>query len=1298
MRLVRSKLVFMTALLLFGAGQLFAAFIANVPDTQQPPAGSLGNPVDNACAPTSAENITEYWDVVMSHPNATGVNAGLPSNVVVDYLYYFMDTDNWGSPARLHGTSPQYPPTFGTYNIDIMPGFYEFVRWDATHPFTTPPPPLPLGKNGYDWTFSTDYAVGFPLHVTEIDSGRPDIVCFQYWNPLPTGVIRNEPGLGIVDFYLWGPPRTSSMPPEPMENWNFNSGPEGIGHAVTGVGYYSNFDPDSSGPLPLTDWIICHDNWPTTPVNVAIPWANWKATITADPGRIVQPDSLYWKDYNGPHIPGGYMPDFDQLQDFNGDGWPEVAYCGPVAVANSFWWFQGKYPNRTIIDPLFYPQNPLGFIELLAVLMKTNRNGMPPFMQNGTYVDSMQAGIDHYLRMMRIDDLLYEHTIYRPTFETIESEIERCQDVTLLIGFWVIRDIFPVGPDQWMVTWARTGGHYVTAAGVNSQQRLIGISDPRFDNFEAGVCNGILRGINHNHPAGHNDGVSASHDIYNVNSIMPCSPGGLWELEHPFWHQIGLTYEFARQNEDTLLITIPWPCPNPPVAGTVYSEIEAAVIVSPYEGTPDIDVLPDTLYYVQRINRIQTYLDQIIVCNTGTAPLRVDSITCDFSWVSTSFVPTTIGPGVCDTFDVTINTNGLALGMYNGRFHVYSSDPDEAIVNKPALRIQVVAPDINVAPDSLIYAQLYNTIQTYVDQIRIRNVGGAPLRVDSVKCDLPWITTSFTPITLAPGICDTIDVIVNTNWIIPGNYSGSFHVYSDDPDQPVVNKPLVRVLVTAPTINVNPAALNHSQQTNTVVLYPNDFTISNSGTAPLTYTATNTLAWITLIGMTGNIPPGGTDFVSLNVNTTGIIPGIYYDSVTIVSNDPNTPVLVRPHITIQVTQQPAESLYWKDFNGPENPDGYMPDFDQNQDFNNDGQIDLAYCGPVSVANSLWWFQGKYPDKVIVLPPFYPGNPVGFVQILANMMRTNAGAAPGTYVDSMQAGIEYYLTMMGLNRLLYEHTIYQPTFDTIEAEIERCQDVTLLLGFWYIDWVQQVGPDQWLVGWVRTGGHYVTAHGVNSQLGLIGISDPDNDNFEMGICNGVLRGLNHIHPQGHNDGISASHDVYNAGMPPCSPGGLWELQHPFWRSPHLVQRYSYQNGGTRMVVAPWPCPWIQPVPGAVYTEIEAAVIISPIAGCDFVPGDINGDGNVMGGDVTYGVRYFKGLGNPPPDSCWNDSTGSWLYSAGDANGDCQFRGSDITFLVAYFKGLQPRIKWCPQTPPLVIPPLIKPEELPIKPLK
>jgi hypothetical protein len=92
-------------------------------------------------------------------------------------------------------------------------------------------------------------------------------------------------------------------------------------------------------------------------------------------------------------------------------------------------------------------------------------------------------------------------------------------------------------------------------------------------------------------------------------------------------------------------------------------------------------------------------------------------------------------------------------------------------------------------------------------------------------------------------------------------------------------------------------------------------------------------------------------------------------------------------------------------------------------------------------------------------------------------------------------------------------------------------------------------------------------------------------------------------------------------------------------------------------------------------------VSPPA-CDYVQGDINGDGQRLGADVTYGVRYFKGTGPVPRDSCYLDSTGAYLYVAGDVNGNCEFRGSDITRLVQYFKG-SAVLSYCHFFPPPIL---------------
>jgi len=99
-----------------------------------------------------------------------------------------------------------------------------------------------------------------------------------------------------------------------------------------------------------------------------------------------------------------------------------------------------------------------------------------------------------------------------------------------------------------------------------------------------------------------------------------------------------------------------------------------------------------------------------------------------------------------------------------------------------------------------------------------------------------------------------------------------------------------------------------------------------------------------------------------------------------------------------------------------------------------------------------------------------------------------------------------------------------------------------------------------------------------------------------------------------------------------------------------------------------------------TRLNIVWIGDGLMGLDYKPGDVNGDNNVFGNDVTYGVTYFRGIGSPPPDSFWDSSSSEWLYSAADSNGDCRFLGSDITFLINYFRAIQEDIFWCPLTPP------------------
>jgi len=272
-------------------------FIALVPDASQPPNLPLWLPhVANYCSPMAAVNVTQYWDVIMLNPRARFVNGNPPmgTQIAAPYIGWWMDTNNHGCLYRANGAIPSYPPGNGTYVGDLAPGLAQYVRWDAANNFGCSPPPLPVvpltTKNGYPWTVVTTDNLAQTANAAwtqmtaEIDNGRPCLVTFSYWNPVNKYSI---PGPNGEFYYDWG--AVISSWPSPDEEWNYPTnpdseydgipyGPQTIGHTVTAVGYRTNFDPDGpgiGGPLPQANWVICHDNWLGTPVNVAIPWRRW---------------------------------------------------------------------------------------------------------------------------------------------------------------------------------------------------------------------------------------------------------------------------------------------------------------------------------------------------------------------------------------------------------------------------------------------------------------------------------------------------------------------------------------------------------------------------------------------------------------------------------------------------------------------------------------------------------------------------------------------------------------------------------------------------------------------------------------------------------------------------------------------------------------------------------------------------------------------------------------------------------------------------------------------------------------
>jgi hypothetical protein len=257
------------------------------------------------------------------------------------------------------------------------------------------------------------------------------------------------------------------------------------------------------------------------------------------------------------------------------------------------------------------------------------------------------------------------------------------------------------------------------------------------------------------------------------------------------------------------------------------------------------------------------------------------------------------------------------------------------------------------------------------------------------------------------------------------------------------------------------------------------------------------------------------------------------------------------------TPTPTATPYWTESGGVDYAPNGMPDFDQQQDaWIFPGTQTWTYCGPVAVANCLWWLDSKMERQPVPPPTMNdhyplvqsyppcawddhdPRNLPPLVQDLALLMDTDGQRSGmphlGTYVWDIEAAINEYLARQGLADFYEVTMVHHPTFEWVVDEVEQNSAVILLLSFYL--WDDEHGQ------WIGQGGHFVTMAGVDSHNRLVFFSDPFYDRAEAGWPGRVLPPGPHDHPSEppdttHNDAQYLSHDMYQV-VDSERPGGNW----------------------------------------------------------------------------------------------------------------------------------------------------------------
>ncbi|NOY88771.1 MAG: hypothetical protein GXO93_05190 [FCB group bacterium] len=378
------------------------------------------------------------------------------------------------------------------------------------------------------------------------------------------------------------------------------------------------------------------------------------------------------------------------------------------------------------------------------------------------------------------------------------------------------------------------------------------------------------------------------------------------------------------------------------------------------------------------------------------------------------------------------------------------------------------------------------------------------------------------------------------------------------------------------------------------------------------------------------------------------------------------------YVICPVQAEPDTCEYHKKSYDDYSPDG-MPDFDQKQNqwispFNGN----WSWCGPVALANCMWWFDSKFEPNPVDPRPFYPNplappkndgfslvqsydpnglwddhdtnNVIPFINQLGPLCNTDV-VAPGTNILDLENGFKQWLSMTGLDGKFSTYVVYGPPYEEIRDSVLSSQDVIILLGFYELI---DGGECQ------RLGGHYVTAAGVCTTSTSICISDPYFDKNEGEPPAGSAHGSS-IHNDAYN--ISGphgtiNHDLYNMipNVYSCPSPATWALaDYPSqWQD-----IMNFENLNSLDPAAP-PVTYFG---GPIVVLVDAALIICPLDTCsNQTPGDANSDGIIDINDVNYLINFVDS-GGPAPVPLAN----------GDANGDCRINVGDIVCLSDYLSG-------------------------------
>jgi hypothetical protein len=243
---------------------------------------------------------------------------------------------------------------------------------------------------------------------------------------------------------------------------------------------------------------------------------------------------------------------------------------------------------------------------------------------------------------------------------------------------------------------------------------------------------------------------------------------------------------------------------------------------------------------------------------------------------------------------LTLDATELISSTYLANVNIYNNDPFNAWVTVPITLHVTGIPAIDLITPALDMGTAfvgYPTTRT----LTVANTGTDVLHISAITSDNSHLSASGQPLTIPAR--EQRNFTVTYLPAAPGTLDANLIVYSSDPDSPAQVVPVAGDAIHPPALTYSPTSFSFSVNTDQIVTQT--LNLGNDGLSDLTFDLSTASDRVQLTPITGTIPAGGQQVISVTVNGVQFNQGSYNDQVIITSNDPEAATVSLP-VSIEV--------------------------------------------------------------------------------------------------------------------------------------------------------------------------------------------------------------------------------------------------------------------------------------------------------------------------------------------------------------------------------------------------------------